>query len=184
MTGLFGGSFNPPHLGHVALARTALERYRLDRLVVLVSAAPGHKEVDVDAATRLRLAEIAFGDLPRTEVELDEHARTIDMLRDGRFDGALFLIGADEFCDFLDWKDPNGVLEHVRVAVASRPGFPRERLDVVLDGLERPDRVEFFEIEAIPISSRAIREGRQAVAEAVPPAVAAEIERAGLYPPS
>ena len=41
-----------------------------------------------------------------------------------------------------------------------------------------------FEIEAIPISSRAIREGRQAVAEAVPPAVAAEIERAGLYPPS
>ena len=181
MTGLFGGSFNPPHLGHVALARAALERYHLERLVVLVSARPAHKEVDVDAATRLRLAELAFGDLPRTEVELDEHARTIDTLRDGRFDGALFLIGADELCDFLEWKDPNGVLEHVRVAVASRPGFRRERLDAVLERLERPERVEFFEIEPLPISSRAIREGRQPVADAVPPAVAAEIERLGLY---
>jgi nicotinate-nucleotide adenylyltransferase len=181
VTGLLGGTFNPPHYGHIALAQAAEERFPLDELVVLVGVRPGHKEVAVDPEIRLRLAEAAF---PDREVELDPHERTVDMLRTGRWKHPLFLIGADEFCDFLTWKDPDGVVARARVGVATRPGYPRDRLDAVLSELARPDRVEFFEIEPMPISSREIR-NRVARGEPidrfVPPAVAELIETLGLY---
>jgi nicotinate-nucleotide adenylyltransferase len=179
--GLLGGTFNPPHNGHVALARAAEEKLGLDDLVVLVAERPGHKRVDLDADNRLRLARAAF---PDRRVELDEHERTVDMLRDRRFDDAVFLIGADEFCDFLDWKDPNGVLELAPVAVAARPGYPRERLDRVLKRLEHPERVRFFELEPVPIASREVRDRvarGEPIDDLVPPAVAEEVERLGLY---
>ena len=91
-------------------------------------------------------------------MRLDDHARTVDLLRDERFDDPLFLIGADEFCDFPDWKDPNGVLELTRLAVATRPGYPEGRIQSVLDRLDHPERVEFFEIEPHPVASRDLRE--------------------------
>lgn len=172
MTGLYGGAFDPPHNGHVALAAAARKRFGLDRLVVLVSARPGHKRVETDPGLRLRLARAAF---PDAEVELDPTARTVELLRGGRFDGALFLVGADEFCGFLSWVEPDAVLDHVRLAVATRPGFPRERLDPVLERLRRPERVEFFAVEPWPVSSTELR-ARAAAGEAldawVPPPVA------------
>jgi nicotinate-nucleotide adenylyltransferase len=181
VTALLGGAFDPPHDGHVALARAANEQFGLEELVVLVAARPGHKEVSVDAETRLRLARAAF---PGHLVELDEHERTVDMLRDGRWRDPLFLIGADEFSDFPTWKDPEGVLELARLGVATRPGYPREPLDAVLGRLQRPDRVLFFEIEPLPISSRDIRERvarGEPIDELVPPAVAELIADLGLY---
>lgn len=181
MTGLFGAVFDPPHVGHVALVRVAQARFAFDRFVVFVVADPGHKAVVTEGEVRLALARAAF---PDEDVELDPHARTVDMLREQRLDEPVFLIGADQFADFLTWKEPNGVLELARVAVATRPGFPRERLDGVLARLDRPDRVSFFEIEPHDVSSRAIR-ARVAAGEPVdglvPPAVAAEIDRLGLY---
>lgn len=182
--GLYGGSFDPPHRGHVELARRATEELGLDRLVVLVSAAPGHKRVDTPADARLRLARAAF---PGDEVELDEHARTVDALRaHPEWEGAFFLIGADEFCDFLDWKDPDEVLRRVRLAVATRPGFPRERLERVLERLEQPDRVLFFEMEPTPVASRELRARLEAGENAggdVPSAVAEIIRTERLYRP-
>jgi len=180
VTALLGGTFNPPHNGHLALVHTAEERFG-DEVVVLVAVRPGHKEVQLDGETRLRLAQAAF---PAQEVEADPYERTVDMLKAGRWNDPVFLIGADEFCDFLTWKDPEGVVARSQLAVATRPGYPRDRLDAVLSELSRPDRVEFFEIEPLPISSRDIRE-RVARAEPidrlVPPAVAELIESLGLY---
>ena len=184
MTGLFGGAFDPPHNGHVALAETALAHFRLERLLVLVVADPGHRGVALDFLARFNLAELAFGGLPRTEIVPEEHRYTVDALRGGRFGEAIFLVGADEFASFLSWKDPNGVLEQVRLGVATRPGFPREALDQVLEGLARPERVEFFDIPELPISGTEIRAralGGEALDELVPPAVASEIGRLGLY---
>ena len=181
MTGLFGAVFDPPHVGHVALVRDARARFGFDRFVVLVVAHPGHKEVATDADVRLALARAAF---PDEQVELDPHARTVDTLRERRFDEPVFLVGADQFADFLTWKDPNGVLELARLGVATRPGFPQERLDRVLGALERPDRVTFFEIEPLDVSSSAIRDriaGGEAIDGLVPAAVAAEIAALGLY---
>jgi nicotinate-nucleotide adenylyltransferase len=181
MTGLLGGAFNPPHNGHVALARTAREHFGLDDLVVLVSVRPGHKEVGLDADTRLALAQAAF---PDARVELDPYERTVDLLKERTWENPLFLVGADQFVEFLTWKDPEGVLERTRIGVATRPGHPREQLEAVKRQLARGDQVEFFELDPVPISSRQIRESvarGQEIDELVPPAVAALIASLGLY---
>jgi nicotinate-nucleotide adenylyltransferase len=179
--GLLGGTFNPPHNGHVALAHATMEQFGLAELVILVAARPGHKRVEADAATRAELARAAF---PRNDVVVDEHERTVDTLANGPWRDPLFVIGADEFCDFLTWKDPEGVLDRARLAVATRPGYPRERLDAVLEQLTRPERVLFFEIEPLPISSRDLRQ-RVARGEAidafVPTAVVDLIREHRLY---
>jgi len=179
--GLFGGAFDPPHLGHVAVARSAKEELDLLRLVVLVAERPAHKDVLLPAQTRLELARAAF---PDDEVRLDPYARTVDLLRAEQFDDPVFVIGADQFADFLSWQEPNEVLELTRLAVATRPGFPRERLESVLAQLEHPERVVFFEIEPNPVASRDVR-ARVATGEPldglVPPEVERLIRERGLY---
>ncbi len=106
--GLYGGSFDPPHLGHVELARRAKQELPLERLLVLVSADPGHKHVDTPAEVRLRLTRAAF---PDDDVVLDPTPRTVDLLRaHPEWRDPLFLIGADQFCDFPTWKEPADVL--------------------------------------------------------------------------
>ena len=177
MTGLYGGAFDPPHTGHVALAAGAKQAFHLPRLLVLVSESPGHKSTHAPADVRLELARAAF---PDDDVRLDPDPRTVDLLRGERFDEPLFVLGADEFCAFLSWKEPDEVLELAELAVGTRPGFPREQLDSVLDGLRRPERVHFFEIEPNPASSTAIRAAEAADA-LVPPAVAALIRQFRLY---
>jgi len=179
---VFGGAFDPPHRGHVELARRAKQELGVDRLLVLVAAAPGHKTVETPASARLALARAAF---PDEDVVLDEHARTVDTLRaHPEWRDPVLLIGADEFCDFPLWKEPGEVLRLARLAVATRPGFPRERLDVVLAQLEHPDRVVFFEIEPTPVASTDLR-GRLGkdgdVGDDLPAAVADLIRAEGLY---
>ena len=180
-TGLYGGAFDPPHNGHVALVAGALDHFQLDAVVVLVSGAPGHKQPALDADRRVRLAHAAF---PGHDVVLDRHARTVDMLREGRWADPFFLIGADEFANFLSWKEPEAVLELARVGVATRPGYPRERVDAVLARVSRPDRVELFEIEPLPISSTDVRARiarGEPIEDVVPAAVAELIAAEGLY---
>jgi nicotinate-nucleotide adenylyltransferase len=178
VTGLYGGAFDPPHVGHVALAAAAKERFGIARLIVLVSARPGHKGTHLDAETRLELARIAF---PGDDVRLDPYPRTIELLRSERFDEPLFVVGADEFCHFLDWTEPDAILELAELAVGTRPGFARERLQTVLDALARPERVHFFDLAPHPAASTAIRASGDL--EHVPPAVAEIIRERGLYRP-
>jgi nicotinate-nucleotide adenylyltransferase len=182
--GVLGGAFDPPHNGHVALARTAVEHFDLERLLVTVVADPGHKEVATPADVRLELARLAFADVPRAEVELEPHARTVDALEARGLTDPLFLIGADELMDFPAWKDPERVLELARLGVATRPGYPRERVEAVLAHVSRPERVLVFEIEPHAVSSSDLRARAargQALDGLVPAAVADEIRRRGLY---
>jgi nicotinate-nucleotide adenylyltransferase len=180
--GLYGGSFDPPHRGHVELARRAKDELGLERLLVLVSADPGHKDVDTPADVRLDLARAAF---PEDDVELDAHRRTVDTLRaHPEWRDPIFLLGADQFSDFPAWKEPDRVLDLARLAVATRPGFPRERLDAVLGTLDRPDRVLFFALDPVPVSSRDLRrrlEAGEDVSADLPAAVAELIRARGLY---
>jgi nicotinate-nucleotide adenylyltransferase len=184
-TGLLGGAFDPPHAGHVVLATEAVTRFGLDRLVVLVVDEPGHKPVQTPVEDRIELARAAFADVPLAEVRLEEHAYTVDSLRAGGFDpGTVFLIGADEFADFLTWKEHDEILDLVRLGVAARPGYPRERLEPVLAALRRAHRVELFEIPAVDVSSTDLRArlGRgEPVGPLVPREVADRIVERGLY---
>ena len=182
--GLLGGAFDPPHLGHVALARTAIDRFDLDRLLVTVVAAPGHKQAVAPVAARLELARLAFADVEGAEVDLELHARTVDALEARGLDDPIFLIGADELADFAGWKEPTRVLELARLGVATRPGYPLARIEAALADVSRPDRVLLFELEPLPISSRDLRARiarGDSIRSLVPPAVAAEIARLGLY---
>jgi nicotinate-nucleotide adenylyltransferase len=183
--GILGGAFDPPHVGHVVLAREAVERFGLERLVVLVVAAPAHKPVATPVERRLELAHAAFGDVPRVEVVADDHAYTVDFLRDSELPrDAVFLIGADELVDFLTWREPEEILRLVRLGVATRPGSPREQLEEILARLERPERVEPFEIPAVAASSTELRArvaAGQPIDDLVPPEVARLIVAHGLY---
>ena len=181
---VLGGAFDPPHNGHVALARGAIAHFGVTRLLVRVVAAPGHRNVTATADDRLALAKLAFATVRGGEVALDPHARTVDSLEALDLDDPVFLIGADELASFPTWKSPDRVLELARLGVAIRPGVARQRLDEVIEGLSRPDRVELFEIEQLPIASSEIRDriARGAsISGLVPTSVAVEIERRHLY---
>jgi nicotinate-nucleotide adenylyltransferase len=182
--GILGGAFDPPHVGHVELARRGIERFDLDRLLVRVVEEPGHKDVATAPQIRLFLAELAFAPLDEAEVSLDPFPRTVDSLEALALDDPVFLVGADEFASFLAWKEPERVLDLARLGVATRPGVDRASLDAVLARLGRPDRVGFFEIDPLPVSSSDIR-GRLAaggsISGLVPPPVEAEIARLELY---
>jgi nicotinate-nucleotide adenylyltransferase len=172
-TAILGGAFDPPHLGHLALAEGALETLGADRLLVLVIERPGHRGTELDAETRLELARLAFAGLPDTEVRLDDHAYTIDFLRDERPENAVFVIGADQWAAFDTWKDAAEIRQLIPLAVAARPGEPLPAGDV-----------ETFEIAEHAISSSEVRRRiahGEPVDDLVPAAVAREIERRGLY---
>ena len=176
-TGLLGGTSDPPQNGHVALARAALAELPIDRLLVLVAARPGHRSVVADAETRHQLAKLAFSGLP-AEVELDEHAFTVDAVRRGRFGDAIFVVGADEGRDFPNWKEPEEVLRWVRLAVGTRSGYPPPVLE------RYGDRILSFELESPEVSSSGVRERLlrgEPVRGLIPEGVLREIEERGLY---
>jgi nicotinate-nucleotide adenylyltransferase len=175
--GILGGTFDPPHNGHVALARAALEQLPIDRLVVLVAARPGHRSVMADAASRLRLAQAAFDDLP-ADVVLDEHPFTVDAVRGGPFGDALFVVGGDEGAGFPGWKEPEEVLRWVELAVGTRSGYPPPDLE------RYGGRVVSFELDSPDVSSSEVRERvarGDPIDELVPPPVAEAISGLGLY---
>jgi nicotinate-nucleotide adenylyltransferase len=191
-TGVFGGAFDPPHFGHLALVRAALKRFEFERLLVVPAGDPPHKAVTTPAEIRCRLVELAFAGAPpeieisRIELEPEGPYFTVGTLRllAESHDDLTFLVGADQFADFRNWREPGAILELARLAVASRPGFEEEELRPVLAALARPDRVSFFPIPPLPLSSEQIRARvRQGlpIDELVPGAVVAEIEGLGLY---
>ena len=182
--GILGGAFDPPHVGHVALARAAIAGLGLERLLVLVVADPGHKGVAAPAEERLELARLAFADVAEAEVELDVHARTVDSLEERRPKDAVFVIGGDELAGLHRWKRPDRVLQLVRLAVAMRPGVPDRELREARSRSPAPDRILFFALEPVAVSSTEVRElvaRGEPIDGLVPPAVAAEIARLGLY---
>jgi nicotinate-nucleotide adenylyltransferase len=165
--GILGGRFDPPHNGHVALARAALEQLPIDRLVVLVAERPGHQDAIASAEDRLRMAEAAFEGLG--EVQLDPHPYTVDAVRGGRFGDAFFIVGADQAAAFDTWKEPDEILRWVKLAVGTRSGY---------------EGAFTFDFESPDISGSDLREriaGGEPIDELVPPAVARIIEERGLY---
>jgi nicotinate-nucleotide adenylyltransferase len=174
--GLLGGSFDPPHNGHVALAKAALEQLPIDRVVVLVAERPGHREPPtVDADTRLKLARAAF---PDADVDLETHPFTVDAVRGSRFDDAVFILGADQAAAFGTWREPDEVLKHVKLGVGTRAGYSEPDLR------RYGERVLRFELDSPNVSSSEVRRrvaAGETIDDLVPPAVARLIEELGLY---
>ena len=182
--GLLGGVFDPPHIGHVELARAALRQLGLGKLLVLVVADPGHKQSTTPAEARLELTRLAFEDVPGVSIELDPHSRTVDSLEERELEDAVFILGGDELADFAHWKRPERVLELVRLAVAMRPGIRDESVREARTRLSAPERILLFEMPAVSVSSSAVRERvarGESIEGLVPARVAEAIVRLGLY---
>jgi nicotinate-nucleotide adenylyltransferase len=178
MIGILGGTFDPPHNGHLALAEAAKRELGLEQVVALLAATPGHRACAEDADVRERLTRAAFSDRPDVRVVRDEHPYTVDAVKDGRFGDAVFIVGADEGAAFPWWESPEEILRWVKLAVGTRSGYPPPDLE------RYGDRIVPFELVSPPISSsdvRArIREG-ESLDGLVPTAVAALIDELGLY---
>jgi nicotinate-nucleotide adenylyltransferase len=165
--GLLGGRFDPPHNGHVALARAALEQLPIERLVVLVAERPAHRGALASAEDRLDMARAAFEGLG--DVELDPHQYTVDAVRGGRFGEAYFIVGADQAAEFENWKDPDEILRWVQLAVGTRAGYE----GAVTFDFDSPD------VSGTEVRGRVAR--GEPIDDLVPPAVAQIIDERGLY---
>jgi nicotinate-nucleotide adenylyltransferase len=189
--GVFGGTFDPPHLGHLVLAEWAWARLRLDRVLLVPAGAPPHKLARrlSEPAHRLAMARLAVRGNPALAVADLEARRagpsftvdTLGALR-ARHPGArLFLLmGADSLADFPTWREPERIARLATLVVAARPrrGATRRAR------LPRGARVVHLDNPLVDISSSALRaraRARRPLRYLVPDAVAAYIERQGLY---
>jgi nicotinate-nucleotide adenylyltransferase len=193
--GILGGTFNPPHMGHLVMAQEALDQLDLDRVVFMPVAVPPHKEAreDPGAAARLELCRLAVAGDERFEVSTLEIERggasfTVDTLRELHDiepeHDLTFIVGGDMAQSLPAWREPEAILALARLAVAEREGVRREDIARRLESLHGGDRVVFFDMPRIDVSSSTIRrrvaEGRP-VRYLVPDAVAAAIAEHGLY---
>jgi nicotinate-nucleotide adenylyltransferase len=183
---IFGGTFDPIHEGHLALAREAAVRFHLDRVLFVPAAHPPHKEGVTHApyADRVRMAELACQGEARFEVSRLEEGTarsysidTIEKLRARLAPGdqLYFLIGADAFAEIRTWHRWRDVVRGVRFLVVSRPGHV----------YQSPLGVEFDRIDDIevPISSSDIRRalGSRQSPAGLPAAVLNYAVAHGLY---
>ncbi len=192
--GVYGGTFDPIHLGHLILAEACREACGLDRVWFMVAGAPPHKLGGrTDANHRVEMARLAVAGHPGFEVSERETQRpgphySVDTLeaihRDHPLDDLFFLIGGDSLVDLPQWREPSRILALASLVVANRPGF--EPPPLVLPGPPgqpaRPTR--HVAIPPIGISSSDLRrrllEGRS-IRYQVPRAVEAYIDAHRLY---
>jgi nicotinate-nucleotide adenylyltransferase len=197
--GLFGGSFNPIHLGHLIVARAVAEQLNLDRVVLLPSASPPHKTANdlLMAEDRARLVRLAIAGDPLFEfdefdltrpgptytIETIEHFQAIYSQAELHW-----IIGADSLLELPTWRQAAELVDACRIVTAARPGhdhFPEE----VLRRAFREDQVhrlktDWLETPRIDISSTQIRErlrhGRS-IRYLVPESVERNIAAGKLY---
>lgn len=195
--GILGGTFNPPHLGHLICAQEAFVQLRLDR-VMLVPAGRNPFKADDDpddpgALYRLELCRRAVGSDRRFEVSEVEVRRqgpsytvdTLQVLHSRMSDSELFLIvGGDVAAGLPAWREPERVLSLATLAVAKRRGTSRKSIDEALSSLDGGERAEFFQMPRIGISSTDIRrrvQEQRPITYLVPDAVASYIDEHRLY---
>ena len=189
--GIFGGTFDPPHVGHLLAASDAIEHLALDRLVFIPAAIQPLKAARETAsgADRLAMVRLMVGGDSRLEadsVELDREglSYTVDTLQDfaRRFPSAdrFFLVGVDVLSTFAQWRDPRGVLELATLAVVTR----RADSDVMKMDEELARRVTPVPTRRVDVSSTEIRDrvrSGRSIHGFVTDAVAEYISSHGLY---
>lgn len=180
-TAIFGGTFNPIHTAHLAMARAAADAFALDRVLFIPAGNPPHKETSTPYEHRLRMVEIACAADPRFVASRMEEGNeksysihTIERVKAGG-DQVYFIIGSDAFAEIETWYRWEDVLGAVEFIVVSRPGH----------AIQAPPgaRVHPLDTVELPVSSSEIRRAlaRGETPEVVPPAVLEYIRANGLH---
>ncbi len=187
--------FNPPHAGHLALARAALEQLALDRVYLMPVAIPPHKPAiwDPGAEHRARMCELASSSEPgvelcRLELERRGPSYTVDTLRHihelcPEADLTLIL-GADVAATFAGWREPQEIARLANLAVAERPGTADREMARALAALAGSERTHILRMRPCEISSSQVRRTRargESVERLVGADVAAYIDEHELY---
>lgn len=193
--GLLGGTFDPPHVGHLWLAETARDQLQLDRVLFLPAGQPIHKQDDpVTAAShRLAMTHLAINGCPHFVLDTSDVRREpphatytlLPLIRQAYSEASLWLIiGSDSLSDFPTWRQPEKVVEQCRLAVLSRPGVKVE-WDILKAAVREVESVvDWLDGPTVAISGTEIRRwarlGRS-LRYLVPVAVADYIDQHGLY---
>jgi len=194
-TGVLGSAFNPPHLGHLALAQEALWQLGLEEVVLVPTGDAPHKRIADDPGRDLRMAmtRLAAAEDPRFSVSSLEVDRagpsytceTLQLLAEERGDTELvFVMGADAAVGLESWREPQRVVELARLAIARRSAISDAEVNDVLRSLGAEGRATMLEMPQFGVSSSAVRERAEAgrpLRYLVPDSVARLIEEKGLY---
>jgi nicotinate-nucleotide adenylyltransferase len=195
VTGILGGTFDPPHNGHLALAAAARDELGLDKVLWVPAADPPHKQGRriSPAADRVAMVRAAIAGQPGFElsrVDLDRpgphwSADTVALLGQ-RYPKAelVFVMGGDSLKDLPTWGRPQEIVDCCTLGVLRRPGavINLPKLEAVLPGITQ--KVRFIDEPPMTISARDIRErarGGRSIDGLVPPPVARLIAERGLY---
>ena len=195
--GLLGGTFDPPHFGHLHIARAACEQLNLDRVLFVPAGVQPLKQGQIISppAQRARLVELAIADQPcfalsRLDLDRPGPHYTVDLLAlvHQQYPAAAvwFIMGEDSLSDLLRWREPQRLITLARLAVLRRPGYEPDwpTLDAALPDLR--DHLDWLDHAEIDISARVIRQRVKdglPIAEFVPEAVAKYIAEHRLYGP-
>ena len=169
---IYGGSFNPPHTGHVAAAYSVYEQLKPDKFLIIPTSTPPHKVMEENSPEpqeRLEMCRIAFGDIPGAEISDMEIRRegksytatTVEVLREEYPDDEIFLImGTDMFLSFRSWYRYQYLLDNCTLAVLSREVYDNYEIEQFKDELEQEQeaRVVIIPHQVLPMSSTEIRE--------------------------
>lgn len=195
--GLFGGTFDPVHNGHIALAKSAIEQVPLDRLIVIpakIQPFKTHQEV-TSGDHRINMLKLAFQDVPKAEIseyEVDKSgiSYTVDTLNHFREvypeESLFFLLGSDAFLRIMDWKDSEFILSNFAFVVGGRPGYMEKDLLEVANRVKATYNTEVILLKNKLIKQqsteiRTLAENRVSLSTNVPEKVAEYIVREGLY---
>lgn len=193
--GVLGSAFNPPHLGHLALAQEALWQLGLSEVIFVPTGQAPHKRIVDDPGrelrmemTRLAAAEDMRFSVSALEVEREGPSytyETLEALAEERGDRELvFVMGADAAIGLESWREPERVVELASLAVARRDGIADADVHAVMRSLGCHGRATMLQMPQFGVSSSAVRErARQGrpLRYLVPAAVAEFIEERGLY---
>lgn len=196
-TAIYGGSFNPPHLGHVKAAAAVREKLEPDRFLIIPTNIPPHKDMDEDSPSpeqRMELCRLAFRDIPGVELsdlEIKREGRsysadTVSILRQKYPEDELYLvIGSDMFLSFCQWYKFQYLLDNCVLTVLSREEDDRQELERFKTELEEKygAKVLLLSHEPLPMSSEDIRDRLRLGlgSDMLPQAVYAEIIRKRYY---
>jgi nicotinate-nucleotide adenylyltransferase len=192
--GVYGGTFDPPHMGHLRLAQAAIRELDLDELILLPAGKNPLKARPAMASARQRLEMVSLlaQDHPKMAVSDQEIGRpgpsyTVDTLAEltmARPAEYWFLIGADNVKEIARWKQPDRLLKMCRLGVALRPPMGASELMARVPEAYR-SRVDVVPMESTDVSSSEVRNrlfaDKQPVAGTVPPSVLQYIREKGLY---